>query len=71
MQELEQAAQLVAELAPTHGNRAVAKLIEARIELEKELLTTCPDEQVMAHRHSVKTLRELLAVLNGRPEAAI
>ena len=71
MQELEQAAKLVAELAQTHGNRAMAKLIEVRIELEKEMLTTCHDEQVPAHRHSIKTLRELLAVINGRPEAAI
>ena len=49
----------------------MAKLIEIRIELEKEMLTTCHDEQVPAHRHSIKTLRELLAVINGRPEAVI
>jgi hypothetical protein len=71
MQELEQAARLVAELAPTHGNRAMAKLIEIRIEVEKEMLTTCDVEQMQAHRNSIHTLRNLLAVVNGRPEAAI
>ena len=71
MQELEQAAKLIAELAPTHGNRAMAKLIVARIEVEKEMLTTCPAEQVHTHRSSISTLRNLLAVVNGRPEAVI
>lgn len=71
MQELKQAAKLVAELAPTHGNRAMAKLIEARIEVEKEMLTTCHAEQVHTHRSSISALRNLLAVVNGRPEAVI
>ena len=71
MRELEQAAQLVAELAQTHGNRAMAKLLEARIGIEKEMLTSCPDDQVQHHRSSIKTMRDLLATVNGRPESAI
>ena len=71
MRELEQAAKLVAELAQTHGNRAMAKLLEARIDAEKEMLTSCPVDQVQEHRSSIKTMRDLLAVISGRPEAAI
>lgn len=71
MQHIEQAAKLVAELAQSAGNRAMAKLLEARIEAEKEMLTSCPVDQIQDHRSSIKTMRDLLAVINGRPEAAI
>lgn len=71
MQEIELAAAKVAELARSAGNRAMVKLIEARIEAEKELLTTCPLDQVQTHRVSIQTLRDLMAVANGRPESAI
>lgn len=71
MRDLEQAAKLVAELAQSSGNRAMAKLLEARIEAEKEMLTNCLVDQVQDHRSSIKTMRDLLAVINGHPEAAI
>ncbi len=71
MREIEQAAARVAELAQSAGNRALVKLIEARIEVEKDLLTTCPLDQVQMHRASIQTLRDLMAVANGRPESAI
>ncbi len=71
MREIEQAAARVAELAQSAGNRALVKLIEARIEVEKDLLTTCPLYQLQMHRASIQTLRDLMAVANGRPESAI
>lgn len=71
MQEIELAATKVAELAQSAGNRAMVKLIEARIEAEKELLTTCPLDEVPLHQASIQTLRDLMAVANGRPESAI
>ena len=71
MREIELAAALVAELAQSAGNRAMVKLIEVRIEVEKDLLTTCPMDQVQMHRASIQTLRDLMGVANGRPESAI
>lgn len=67
--ELSGAADVVAGLAATQGNRAFVRLMTAKIESIKDELTYCTPEQVPALQESIRTMRVLINVANGHAEA--